>query len=594
MIKTSIETKNGRPFISACGKLHYPLAYTAYFEECGEFSDFIKSGYKMFFVNVSFTTLPINNVTGFSPFRTGVFEGDVPDYSEFDSRVLSIVSMCPDAMIFPRINIAMPKKWMAENSHETVTTKNGGARESFCSDVFLRDGAKLLEALVSHIRSSEYSHTIAGYQLCGGTTQEWMHHDLFGSFSETGMEKFRKWMADKYGASDVPVFAKTDFTNGKYSEFTGKYGEFCCETAAKTAEHFSRVLKDYINGEQIVGVFYGYSAFVSDYLTGLHGLRHIIDSPYIDFFSSPCAYDDNRSLGIDWGDMIPAGSVKVHGKLCFVECDIRTHLTRSMQQSRPDEYPDGIYTLTDENGNKTVWSGPDNEEMSLWAIRKAFVHQLTNASGIWWFDMWGGWYHSERIMAEMKKMKDIAQASTDKASAEYPHAETVLFIDERAYLNVARGSRLNSSVNRIRVAMGNTGIPFDLCMVEDAPEVLGEYKAAVFTAPVPSDSGKRAIELCGRLGIPYISASEEKLFFELTELREFLISSGVHCYNSDGCVIYAGGGFVGVHSIKDGEVRVTLPKKFRVLPLFGICPEVDTDAVILNMKKYETVIFELQ
>lgn len=105
-----IEFKNGKPYISVGGKLHYPLAYTTYFEKCGKFSDFIKCGYKMFFVNISFSDLAINNVSGFSPFRTGVFENEEPDYNEFDEIVGEILTECPDALIFPRINIAMPRK----------------------------------------------------------------------------------------------------------------------------------------------------------------------------------------------------------------------------------------------------------------------------------------------------------------------------------------------------------------------------------------------------------------------------------------------------------------------------------------------------
>ena len=141
MIKSHIEFKNGKPLISINGELHSPLAYTTYFDECGEYSDFIKSGYRMFFVNVSFTDLPINNVTGFSPFLTGVFEGDVPDYSEFDSLVGKILSECPDAFIFPRVNIAMPRKWIADNPEECVKTATG-IRESLCSEKFLKDAIK--------------------------------------------------------------------------------------------------------------------------------------------------------------------------------------------------------------------------------------------------------------------------------------------------------------------------------------------------------------------------------------------------------------------------------------------------------------------
>ena len=592
-MKSYIKFKNGRPYICVDGMLHTPFAYTTYFEECGEYADFINNGYKMFFVNVSFTDLPINNSTGFSPFLTGVFEGDEPDYSDFDGVVRRILSECPDAFIFPRINIAMPRKWIEENPDETVDTPNG-ARESLYSDAFRRDGTELLCTLVSHIRSADYADRIAGYQLCGGTTQEWIHHDLFGSFSPMGLQKFRVWMKKKYGVTDIPTLSKSDFCSGDFNEAASRYGEFCGETTAETVEYFAKILKDQINSEQIVGVFYGYNAFVNDYLWGLHGLRFIINSHYIDFFSSPCGYDNNRNLGVDWCDMLTSESVKNHGKLYFVECDIRTHLTRRMQDSRPGRYPDNIYTLKDENGKKTAWSGPDTIELSLSAVRKAFAHQLTKGSGVWWFDMWGGWYHNEELMWELKKMKIIAEASKAKISADYPCAQTVMFIDEKAYINNPRGSQLCHSVNITRHAMGNTGIPFDLCMVEDAESVLHKYRAAIFTAPIPSDSGKAAVEMCEGLNIPYIQVNAEKPFYTEAELRDYLVSAGVHCYNSDGNVIYCGEGFLGIHTVNDGEVKISLPAKYTVKSLLGAdLTEGETDVISLKMKKHDTVVFEL-
>ncbi|MBE6791082.1 MAG: hypothetical protein E7535_07860 [Ruminococcaceae bacterium] len=593
-MKSHIEFCNGKPFISVDGKLYSASAYTSYFEECAEYGDFIENGYKMFFINVSFTSLPINNVTGFTPFRKGVFESDEPDYSEFDGRILAVLEKCPDAMIFPRINISMPKRWINENTEETVATVNGGNRESLYSEKFLEDGGKLLKEMVSHIRSSSYSGSVAGYQLCGGTTQEWMHHDMFGSFSEKGLEGFRAWMKEKYGCDNTEIPSKEDFEGKEPSDTVKKYALFCSEMNAKTVEHFAKLLKEYTNGEQITGVFYGYSAFVSDYLLGLHGLRHIIASPYIDFFSSPCCYDNNRQLGTDWGDMLPADSVRLHGKLYFTECDIRTHLTKGMQESRPGFYPDGIYTLNDENGKKTVWSGPETAELSVSAVRKAFSHQLTKGSGVWWFDMWGGWYHDEDLMKELCALKEIYDSSLNKDTESLPSAETVLFIDERAYANLIRGSALSCAVNNIRVAMGNTGIPFDMYMVEDAKTVLPKYKAAVFSAPVPSEKGKEAAELCRGYGIPFIQVSKEELFNDAVQLRDFLVSAGVHCYNDKGNVIYSGNGFLGIHSVSDGTVNVALPNKFRITPLLGCnMPEQITDGFSLGMKKYETVLFEL-
>ena len=591
-MNSSIVFKKGKACVSIDGVLHYPIAYTTYFEECGEFSDFIKSGYRMFFVNVSFTDLAINNVSGFSPFRTGVFENDEPDYREFDGIVSGILAECPDALIFPRINIAMPRKWIENNPDECVSTPRG-MREALWSKKFLDDGEKLLAELVSHIRSSDYNDRIAGYQVCGGTTQEWMHHDMAGSFSSASLKEFELWMKEKYNADIVPEITKEELFEVGFNETVSRYGEFCCETAANAVEHFCKVLKKLTNNEQIVGTFYGYNSFVNDILLGLLGLRHIIDSPHIDFFSSPCCYDCNRELGVDWGDMIAEKSLKLHNKLYFVECDVRTFLTKRVHESRPGEFSEEYYKLIDDNGNKTVWSGPDTLELSINAIRKTFAHQLVKGSGIWWFDMWGGWYHNEKIMLELSEMKRIAEKSKEKCGV-YPSADTVVFIDEKAYFNNPRGSAVCNSVNNLRVAMGNTGIPFDLCMVEDAKRVLDKYKAAVFTAPLPSESGKKAMALCEKMNIPYFFPEGDKIYVSTTELREFLMSKGLHCYNTANNVVYCGGGYIGIHTANEGKVEIRLPEKYRVKALFDTSfREQDTDVISLDMKKHDTALFEL-
>ncbi len=593
MHKSSIVSCNNKPYISIDGELHSPFAYTAYFEEKGEYADFSEKGCRMFFVNVSFSSLPINNITGFTPFLTGVFDGDTPSYREFDETVRRILTVCPDAFIFPRINMTMPQKWINEHPSETVDTINGGKRESLYSDIYLLDAEKLLFTLIDHIRTEDYSYSVAGYQLCGGTTQEWFHHDLSGSFSEMGLKKFSLWMKEKYGISEISL-TKAALRSDTFNEEVSRYCEFTGEMTAKTVEYFTKRLKEYTDFSQIVGVFYGYNAFVCDPLWGHHGMRYIIDSPYIDFFSSPCAYDNNRSLGIDWGDMTAGESLKLHGKLYFTECDIRTHLTRGMQEARPGKYPDNIYLQYDENGNKTVWAGPDTLPLSLSAIRKTFSHKITKGEGIWWFDMWGGWYHNEEIMNDIGRMQIISERAKDKNSEGYPTAETVMFVDEKAYLNIPLTSGLLHSVNAIRRNMGNIGMSFDILMAEDAEKVINKYRAAVFTAPIPSDTGKEAMRFYDEMNIPYIKSTPEKPSFTTDELRSFLVSSGGHCYNPDGHIIHSGNGFLGVHAVKDGEIKIRLPRKYKITSLFDDTSlESETDVITLTMNKHETAFFEL-
>lgn len=208
--------------------------------------------------------------------------------------------------------------------------------------------------------------------------------------------------------------------------------------------------------------------------------------------------------------------------------------------------------------------------------------------------MWGGWYHDEEIMSELRTMKDIAESSENRNSEEFPKAETVVFIDEKAYFNNPTGSNCCHSVNNIRVAMGNTGIPFDMYMTEDAPEILHKYKAAVFTASLPSESGKTAVGLCREMNIPYIQTDCERTYISTSDLRDFLVSAGIHCYNADGNVIYCGNGYSGIHTVSDGVVSICLDKKYRVKQILGSgFEECETDRISLTMNKHDTVLFEL-
>lgn len=207
--------------------------------------------------------------------------------------------------------------------------------------------------------------------------------------------------------------------------------------------------------------------------------------------------------------------------------------------------------------------------------------------------MWGGWYHHNDIMDELEKLRQIYENLQTKATENSPSAETVLFVDENAYRNIPRGNHLLNMVNHLRVKMGTSGIPFDMYMVEDAEKVIHKYKAAIFSAPVPSESGKKAIELCKELNIPYISA-EDKAFYTTDEIRDILISFGVHCYNEDGCVIYCGNSILGVHTVTDGETRITLPRKLKVKSLLGAeINECETDTITFNAPEHSTMIFEI-
>ncbi len=598
MLKSKIKKKNGLPSLYVEGEPTSAMAYTTYFEERSCCADFSNAGYKIFFVNASFTTLPINSAaTGFSPFRIGVFENmKAPDYSEFEREIYRTLAACPDAVIFPRINVSMPKWWIEAHPEDTVLTPKGGYREALFSERFREDGAKLLKAFIEHVKASDYADRIGGWQICGGQTQEWFHHDLAGSLGKAAEEPYRQWIKENYGDDNAILPSPDDFiyqgVAENKNENSKRYSLFANEEVAKTIDHFAKIIKEETEFSQVVGTFYGYS-FESNntVLFGSHALRVLLDSPNIDFFSSPNAYTNNRAFGIDWSDMMPVDSVKLHGKLPFIECDIRTYLTCAIQDVRPGEYPDGIYRTKD---GKSVWVGPPTCELSISAIRKSFAHQLTKGSAIWWFDMWGGWYDDPALMSElcdMKKLYDEDIASSQKHSC----AEIAFFADERGYSNLFSRSPHLQGIRDTRTAMGNIGAPYDVFTVEDAEQILSGYKAAVFPFPIASEYGERAMALCRELGIPYISATPDHPALTTEEIREFITKNGVHIWNDSRDVIYVGGGYVALHSSSGGKKQIKLPKVFNVSAIFGANISVEaTDLLEFELKDFETALFKIK
>ena len=595
MLDSYVKIEKGTPALFISGVRVCPMAYTTYFEERSAYKSFLEMGYRIFFVNVSLTELPINNNTAFSPFNVGVFANPKkPDYSELDDAARKILKECKMAVIFPRVYVSMPKWWVDQHPDDVVLTASG-YRESLFSEAFRKDAEDMLLKLVNHVKKSDYEGRVGGWQLCGGFTQEWFHHDLNGSLTPAAQKPFADWVKENYNdeISELPSLNDYEYPGRLYQEKENakRYSIFSNLAVAKTLDTLSSALKRAVGYTQVVGSFYGYATQSNGRpLFGTHGLRALLDSPNIDFFSSPNAYSENRAFGIDWADMLPVESIKLHGKLAFIECDIRTHLTCGVQEARPGKYPDDIYRL--ENG-KSVWAGPPTEELSCYALRKCFAHQLTKRSAIWWFDMWGGWYESPKLIAELKKMKELYDQDIENAS-DNPQAEIVFFADEKGYSNLLQYSPQIFGIEQTRTAMGNIGAPYHTYLCDDAKKVISSYKAAVFPCPIPSDSALTAMRICDEFNVPYLSATAEHPSLDTDEIREFIHRAGAHIYTENNDVIYAGSGYVAIHSNIGGRKEIRLKQRMKVSYILGESPVYTaSDTISVELKDNDTAIFKI-
>lgn len=560
---------NGRPAIEANGEVIPVSAYVTYFTENAAYGDFTAAGFRLFSVCAYFTDLPINEDSGFTAARTGIFEkkGE-PDYSEFDADMEQLLRVNPDALVFPRIYISMPLWWVRENPGECVkcgVTPEG--REMLFSDRFRTDGGAMLRSFIRHVRAMPYAERIVGYQISGGTTQEWFHFGRDGSFCENALPYFARYLSAKRpGAAVDPE----QFLRRAYHE---DYVDFSNESAAGTVAYFARVAKEECRREQIVGTFYGYSLEVALPLSGTHALNRLLDCPDIDFFCSPVSYANQRKLGLDAVSMLPEDSLRLHGKLYVVEADIRTFLSRYPDECRKDIRLAVPY-------RHPIWLGDPTERLSVLQLRKHFAKFLTHSRSFWWFDMWGGWYASEELMAEIGRQQAIAALPTREILSTKQRA--AVLIDEKMYKRFPDDLRQH----RFCEALSSSGVPYDLFLLSDAGRLLDRYD--LFFLPFPEENEFTALpERAGKVCVR--SAASDP-----AEIRAAAEKAGVPVWVDTPDVFYCGNGFMALHARDGGEKTITMPAAFSCAALTGHAFRQEGSVLRFDLEQYDTAIFRIE
>lgn len=585
--------KKGNPVLKIGNEELPAIAYMTYFDERNDYKAFAAKGFRIYSVSVSLSYQPINTSSGFMPYTGGVFDkkGEA-DFSHVDAAMKRVLDACPDACIFPRIYVSMPKWWVLEHPDECVDVPNGQRRESLYSDVFRKDASQMLETLIRHFLECDYADHIFGYQLSGGNTQEWFHLDLNGSYGASALKYFNRFLKKRNPvAQEVKELPPLDEINESeiiFNPCLREFLRFASEEVVNTIEAFCRCVKDLVNRKQITGVFYGYSQEVMNPLWGTHALKTLLESDNIDFLSSPNSYFDQRALGADWADMMPVDSVKLHGKMCFIECDVRTFLTRTPGESRPGSDPLNVYT-------QKVWQGPPTEELSVYAVRKSLARQLTHKHGLWWFDMFGHWYAAERLMHEMEKSLYMYKRAVTGNGYE-TDAEVCVFIDEETHSNIGRKHPAYDSPFMMRKPLGAMGAPYDVYLISDFENIKWNekaYKAAIFAVPYDEGNTDKCIGKLREKEIRAIRVSREKPLYNEDELMDFLGKSGVFLYSGTKDVFYFGNGFIALHAKRAGEKIIHLPETLSVTDEESGETKV-TNEIKGDFKTFETRIYRLE
>lgn len=404
---------NGIMKISVNGEVLDAVGYMTYNPDGGQFPKFEAIGNRICFFGAYATDQGLNTVAGSRQFSPHFYIAENTfDFSEVD-RILEMI--CPagkGVYVIPRVYFSAPTWWERENPEECARIQTGeSARECYVSNKWREDMWAAVKALIDHINASKWKEQVIGYHVAAGSTEEWGPHGHrldsdYLYYCEPFRLGFARWLAQKYGSIDalncawaknygaftdicVPAPAQQKFSlRGSLRALPQEqnvvdFNRYCSYLTADTIAWFCTKIKEYSRGALLTGSFYAYILHALDAEGGNFGLSQLLECPDIDYICTT-------------GFHCPVESVQLAGKLFITEADIRTCLTKEPGATMPQIIPNNGYYF---GGS---WGGP-NFANSVADMRIRSAEVLARHTGIWWFDMWGGWYEDPAFMEIIAK-----------------------------------------------------------------------------------------------------------------------------------------------------------------------------------------------
>jgi hypothetical protein len=450
---------------------------------------------------------------GPGPGRPGDF-----DFTTVEARFRRVLEADPAALFHLRVYLEPGHgDWWERARPGECEVLSDGRRNgmSFASRVWRDEAKAFLRAYIAHFRKIELFDRVIAYQVGAGHTGEWVKGEssmstLCGDYGEPMRRYFRNWLRTRYGGevgrlraawrhdpavtfetAEVPAAGRQlearlyTFRDPAAERDVIDYFTALAELCADAVIDLCRTVKEATGGKRLAGAFYGYLLDLawnggffkerpdSDYSTyqrsGHLGLKKVLASPDVDFLVSPYSYGF-RGLGGDSPSMLPAESVRLHGKLLLIEDDTRTHAD--------DQDPNYGRVKTFED-SRTI-------------LRRNMAHFLTHGEGAWWALWKVDAVKEPRFDAVLRELRELGEMSMglDRSSA----AEiAVLLDDESFFYETCRYDLDIPLIFQQRLwGLPRLGAPFDVFLLDDLLSGrLPPYKLYVFLNPFRLDGGRR-------------------------------------------------------------------------------------------------------
>jgi len=519
-------------------------------------------------------------------------------------QIRGILDVCPEGVVVLRWHLNVPEWWKKQFPDELTRYANGDLenpertvpvryiqddlrrtpRASLASEKWMQMAREKTAELLKQLAKTPEAKALAGVHVACGVYGEWHYwgfmrnepdvsrpmQDRFDEYREKLNKSLEKVpTTEQRKALDDGVFRDPVKREGVIDYYRCQQ-----ELVANRIIDLCAVVKKNWPAPILTGTFYGYFFSMFDrQATGGHlELHKILQSPHVDYLSAPQAYGTlYRDLGGSGITRALIETIRHNGKLFFDEMD-QTPSWKWLNNV------DTAYQLTDLDADYAL-------------IRRNVLESFTRGAGLWYYDFGPGnqtgWWADTRLMADIKKLKEILERYHQR---DYAPAGDVLFVFDTEvfyYTGSIQGTDPITdplAVNRTMGEAWRSGAAIETMHLKDLETLdLSRFKVVVFANTWLMTAAQRKfvrekVRGANRRivfqGFPaYTDGKTLNAEFtrEVTggepvatppipmqEWRRIFQSAGAHLYLDEGEIIHAGGGLILIHTKDGGKRRLTL------------------------------------
>ncbi len=429
------------------------------------------------------------------------------DFSKVEDLVWRVLRVDPEGQILFYFGTDPYRDWGAEHPDDVACDQNGAkavvamhpidyGREprkgerygpSLVSAALRKETGAAIRELLRFMARSDAGRAVIGYHVAGlndGQFFAWAKPGHVMDYCPASQQAFRRWLRERYGdepalrqawrqpqatfeTAAIPAgerrLAPGFWRSAPDQQDIADYRRFYSEGTVDTIAHYAGIIKEESGGRLLVGTYWEDMPAAVD---SHYALGRLLRCRDVDYLSGPTAYGV-RMPGEHGAPHSTWGSVALHQRIWLAEQDLRSWLSGAVGE----EY------------DRSVGRAPTAADHNA-MVRRESGMTLAAGHGTWWYDMDGGWFRDDGIMAGVAEAR--AAFARDLACAARPRADVAVFSDEQSFDYVAEpqmGRVSYEAVVRQVHHLNTSGVPYHHYLLDDvANPKLPDYRLYVFVA----------------------------------------------------------------------------------------------------------------